>query len=524
VNPFRTVSVVALAALLSTPSVAAEPPAPYVTPEYIRRPPSLPPRVDAARVWRLKLSEALETSMRRNLQLNLQRERTREAAEGRSLARGAFEPVVSARVGRSQSESPPRTAQEGRAGEVLKFTNDAWSVGIAEHLPTGTDLRLEFASSRSESALGTAVAPRLFRSEVGFSVNQPLLRDFSFDLRVPRAGVLRAEFASARALEEARLRALLTVKATEDAYWNLVEIYKAYEVNVGALDLAQKQLELTRRQISVGVLPESDVISAEGSLAQRQLALVRAEAQIERASDLLRALMNLPPADWERPLLPVDTPEFLPVRLDVAAAVDRAAVARPELKQAGIELRRVALDLEVGRNARLPRLDLQFGIGSVGQDQSYRETLDQVTRFSGRQWNLGLALTWAPLGAAARAEVRRLQSALRQTEMGREQFLVDIRSQIREAVRAIDTADREIRAAAHARELAERSLDVEQRRFLNNLSSNFLVAQRQAEVAQARLSELAAIIQHEKATLDLQLSTGDLLEARKVQFVVSGGG
>jgi hypothetical protein len=34
------------------------------------------------------------------------------------------------------------------------------------------------------------------------------------------------------------------------------------------------------------------------------------------------------------------------------------------------------------------------------------------------------------------------------------------------------------------------------------------MAQRQAELAQARLAELSALIQHEKASSDVQLATG----------------
>src|SRR6185369_7509360 len=99
-----------------------------------------------------------------------------------------------------------------------------------------------------------------------------------------------------------------------------------------------------------------------------------------------------------------------------------------------------------------------------------------------------------------------------------EQLVIDIRTQLRAAIRDIDTAERQLQASAKFRDLAERSLDVEQRRFLNGLSSNFLVAQRQAELAEARLGELEALIQHERATSDLQLAMGELLETRHLKF------
>ena len=497
----------------------------YVAPDYIRKTPVLPPARDEAgrRTRNLTLSDAIATTLQRNLAIGLSVERVQEVAAGRDLASAAFEPILLASGGRALSKSPPATAQEGMAGQVLKTTQDAWAVSLLEHLPTGTDLRLDSLHGRAASSFENAVAPELYRANLSLSIVQPLLRDFSFDLRIPRAPVLRAEFATELAREEARLRAMLAVKATEDVYWTLVESCKGYEVNVGAHVLAQKQLELTRRQIAAGVLPDSDLIAVEGTLAQRQLAVVRSEAQVERAADQLRALLNLPADDWLDPILPVDAPSFAHVELPFPTAMERAMTSRPELKQATLDLRRIALDLDVAKNARLPRLDLRGGIGTLGQDADYGRALDQTANAKGYQWSIGAAFAWAPFGGAAHAERRRLESALRSNGLSREQLVVDMRTQIREALRAIDTAERQLYASAKFRDLAERNLDVEERRFINGLSNNFWVAQRQADVAQARLAELSALIQHERATSDLQLSTGELLEARHLRFEVRPG-
>ncbi len=514
----RAFLVALLVAGTAQPPGSAGPPAGYVPPEYIRKPPTLPPHLQDRKPRPLSLSEAIETALRRNLAVALERERVRDADAGVRLAWSAFEPLLNGAIGRARAKSPPLTIQEGRPGDVLTSTHDSWSLGLSEHFPTGTDLRVDFLSSRTDSTLGNAVAPELFRSGLALALSQPLLRDFSFSTRIQRAPVLRAQFGSEAAREEARLRAMLTVKATEDAYWGLVESWKTYEVNRGAHQLAGEQLELTRRQIKAGVLPESDVIAVEGTLAQREVALVRAEAQIERAADVVRGLLDMPAAEWSFPLLPLDAPDFAHVEVPFDQAMERAIASRPELQRTRIDLRRIALDLDVARNSRLPRLDLQVGVGSVGQDTVYARTLDQLRELNGQQWNVGLVLAWAPFQGAARAELARLDSALHQNQLGRDQLLVGVRAQIREAMRSIETAERQLQASAKFRDLAERSLDVEQRRFLNGLSSNFLVAQRQAELAGARLGELEALIQHERASSDLQLAMGDLLEARHLKF------
>jgi outer membrane protein TolC len=495
---------------------------PYVTPDYIRKLPVLPPHLHGRTPRQLSLAQAIETSLRGNLDLALQRERVREVDAGLGQARAGFVPVLQAGAGRTDSKQQPQTRQEGVVGEIPHSTQDFWQLTLADHLVTGTDVRIDFQNGRSKSALGTAVAPEVYRSNLSLGLVQPILRDFSFDGRIQRAPILRAQFASDVARQEARLRALFTVKTTENAYWDLVQSWKAYEVNAGAYDLAEKQLDLTRRQIAAGVLPESDVIGVEGTVAQRQLALVQAEAQIERAADQLRTLINLPVAAWDEPIVPVDAPNFTHIEMPVATAVERAQQFRPELGRTRIDLARIALDLDVARNARLPRVDLRGSIAAIGQDEKYGESLDQVRDATGRQWSVAVTLGWAPLGIGARADVRRLESGARQNQLTQDQLQIAIRAQVREAVRAIATAERQLFASAKFRDLAERSLDVEQRRFLNSLSTNFIVAQRQAELAQARLAEVQALIQHERASSDLQLATGQLLEARGLRFDLPG--
>ena len=162
----------------------------------------------------------------------------------------------------------------------------------------------------------------------------------------------------------------------------------------------------------------------------------------------------------------------------------------------------------------------------VGQDADYGQALAQVGSRAGLQWTVGMDFGWSPLGIAARASIRRWQSALRTNSLTREQQLVDIRLQLRGALRTLDTAERKLYAAAKSRDLAERNLEVEQRKFLNGLpsSSNFMVATRQTELSQARLSELQALIDHQQARSDLQLQIGELLEARQLTFEVRKSG
>jgi outer membrane protein TolC len=514
----------ALCPLLGVSTARAEVPAAtsYSPPEYISRPPVLPPHLEQKGPRAIALHDAIERVLQDNLRLAIEREEVRVVDTMRSSARARFEPILQLSLSRDKQQQPPATAQEGVAGQVLLSTRDAWGLRLANQLPTGTQLSLDFGNFLIDSTLGTAVAPRLFRSSLLFNLSQPILRGFSFNGHVQMAPLLKARFDSESVRQRARLAAMSTLKSTEDAYWMLVERWKAYEVNRSTQELAEKQRELTRRRIEAGVQPESELISADATLAQRQVAVVLSESAIEEAADALRQLLNLPAGEWQAPLVPLDAPNFAQFSVSFDAAMERALASRPELKQADFELRKSSIDLEVARNQRLPQLNLSSSVGIVGQDEDYGQALGQVGSRAGWQWRVGMDFAWEPLGIGARAEIRRQHSVLRQKGINREQLALNIRLDVRAAIRAIETAERQLYTSAKYRELAERSLEIEQRRFMSGMSGNLQVAQRQELLASAKLGELSALIQHKRAGTLLQMAMGELLEARQVQFEVRG--
>jgi outer membrane protein TolC len=131
-----------------------------------------------------------------------------------------------------------------------------------------------------------------------------------------------------------------------------------------------------------------------------------------------------------------------------------------------------------------------------------------------------LNLTWTPLRRASRAaaEIERTRHELALTR--REQLVQEIWLAVRDAVRNQRSAARQVAAAARFRALAEKNLELEQRKFLTGTSSNFVVAQRQEELAAAQLSELMAVVGHTKATTALARATGQLLADRHIELGV----
>jgi len=507
-----------LASLVTLAAVARADDETYRPPDFLSVTPPLPAALAGRDVWRLPLTEAIQIAVRRNLDVVLERHSVEISKLARVVARGNFEPTLEAGYRHSNVLSPPATSQEGTADEIFNDTDDSWRVSIGQRLESGTQLSLDFDNGRAKSTLGTAVQPLNYRSTLTLGVTQPLLRGFSGDLAMPRLDILRATIANEKERQQLAIAITALVDKTEGAYYGVLQSLYRYDLAQRSQKAADDQLTLTRRQIDAGTLPSSDLIGAESTVAQRRLEVVQAEEAVQQASDQLRAVLNLPREQWSRTILPTDIPRFVPDSSSADQAIALATKHRPELAQAALDLQTAELGARKADNDRLPQLDLGVSGSLFGQSDAYRGALSQLGSTDARGWAVFVNLSWAPLrrSTTAAAEISRIQQ--QQTALRKEQVLQTIWVEVREAVRNQQGAERRLLAAARFRDLAEKSLEIEQRRFLNGTSQNIVVAQRQDALAAARLAELDALLAHSRAETTLQRATGGLLEARHIEL------
>ncbi len=493
----------------------------YVPPDFMAALPPLPPSVEAAKVWRLSLSEAIGVALHQNLGIVVERQQVEVAKLGITVAAGAFEPVLSAQLDHNRSDSPPLTVQEGNANQNISFVTDDWRITLSDRLETGTQVALDFSNGRARSSAGTAVEPLNYRATLTASVTQPLLRGFSPDLVVPRVELLRAKIASERERAQLAVAAADVVQRTEDAYWDVVQALYSYDLQLRSQKRSEDQMALTRRQIDAGLMPPSDLIAAESTLAQRKLQVLVAESTIESSYDTLRAVLNLAHEEWTRPILPVEPPQF---DAQTSSAEDALAIAikhRPEVVQLDLDLQTALLAVRQAENNRLPQLDLGLSGQLIGQKNTYGSTLNEVGDADAHAYSVVLNFSWTPLQRATRAQAEIEKTHHDMAIVRRDQALQDIWFAVRQAVRDQTSAARQVLAASKFRQLSTESLEVEQRKFLSNQSSNFVLGQHQDELAAAQLAELTAVLVHKKATAALLKATGELLEQRHIQLDVA---
>ena len=139
----------------------------------------------------------------------------------------------------------------------------------------------------------------------------------------------------------------------------------------------------------------------------------------------------------------------------------------------------------------------------VGSERkSFGGVLGDVFASDFPDWQVGVTVAY-PLGtSAADASLERYRLERTRSEASRRSLELRIATEVRDAARGVRTNLQRVDATRASRELAERQLQAEQRKFEVGLSTNFLVFQAQRDLATARNSEQSAILDYIRSLVD----------------------
>ena len=380
------------------------------------------------------------------------------------------------------------------------------NVGVVQEVPwKGGRYSAEWIGQRSTTTnVFTSFNPQL-QSNLNLNYTQPLVRDFGIDGFRQQIAISRAN----RDLSDIDLRR--TVVSTErnvrNAYWQLVFAQSFLEVQRQSLALAEESLRNNRTRVEVGTMAPIDIVEAENEVARNVEAVIRAEADLERAEDQLRTLVFDPdtPDFWSMRLEPGDSPVLEARGIDVDAAVRNALLNRTDLDTLDKNLEMTDTDIRYFRNQQLPAVDLRVDYQLAGQggdrlirtggfpgmvvgreQRSFGSTLGDIFANEFPNWTVRGHRLLPLRDERGRRRPRALRLERSRTEARRRSLELRVATEVRDAARNVRTNLQRVEATRASRELAERRLEAEQRKFEVGLSTNFLVFQAQRDLATAR--------------------------------------
>ena len=119
-------------------------------------------------------------------------------------------------------------------------------------------------------------------------------------------------------------------------------------------------------------------------------------------------------------------------------------------------------------------------------------------------WTAALNISY-PLGTSqsdANLARERLEQSRAQTQLRNQEL--QVATQVRVAARQVQTNQQRVESSRSARQLAERRLEAEQRKFEAGTSTSFLVFQAQRDLSQARNEELQNVLDFHRSVVDLE--------------------
>jgi len=484
--------------------------------------------VENARALRLSLDEAVRTTMERNLGISIQRYDYLMSGQSLRSQYGLYDWYTTGDLETSSSNfATSNTLQSSSSRSITA------NVGVTQTVPTGGSYTFNFSNQRqNKSGFGTLVNPT-YDSSFGVSLTQPLLRNFGVDVTNRNINIARNTLGVNKELFRAIL--MNTAVDVEQAYLDLVYARRNVDVVKESLFLARDQSRITQIRIDVGASAPLDILQPKVQIATTEELLIAAVASVRDAEDRLRALLNLPASEWDRPIVPTDNVGYTPMTIDTDSAVAQALNLRPEVRENQLTTATRRIQYLYARNQVRPKLDAFLDYGAAGlagralainpvtgeptglRSTSYPHAINQILGGDFPSWTVGVQVGVPILNIGARAEAKRAQLDFEQSKATEDQTRQIIIVDVRKAVRDIDTAAKEITASRAARDAAEQNLDAERKRYENGMTTNFNVLQIQQQLSDARVRELQALVGYNKAVANYHRAVGDLLDVRNIK-------
>jgi outer membrane protein len=467
----------------------------------------------------LSMEEAVKMALENNLNIQVERLNPQIQVLGIARAQSAYAPALFTTFSRGNSTSPP--TDFNTAGSDLQIQTSGslrTQGGVQQNLRWfGAGYSVSFTGSRDTT---NAINP-FFNPQLGSGLNaaytQPLLRNFKIDAF--RQQLMLSEIQATQADIQLQQRVTQTSRNVRAAYYSLIGAIDGLQVAKDSLNVAQISLKNNQTRVEVGTMAQIDIVQAEAEVAANEESVIVAQANIETAQDLLRALVMNPhqPDFWTTRFSPTEEPTVAQRVINVDDAVKNALQNRTDIRDFRKNMENTDINMRFARDQKLPAVDVTARYGTTGiagilqprdgsppVDRPFWDAVSDVLTNDFRTWSVGVNVSY-PLGtsnadaafAQAKLQKQQDQTTLANIEMA-------ITTEVRQAGRDVNTNLRRIEATRRARELAQQRLDADNKRFSVGLATTFEVLQSQRDLSRAKQNELRAVIDYNRSLVDYE--------------------
>ena len=317
---------------------------------------------------------------------------------------------------------------------------------------------------------------------------------------------------------------ITSITAVGNAYWELVFARGNVDVAKEEIALADKTYSDNKKQVDVGTLAPLEIVQAEAQVATAQQALIVAQTTV--LQDQL-TLLNLIAKDPNSPalrtveIIPTDTADVAPPEVEKIPLEDlikEAVTKRPDVLQAGLQIKGDDINVRATKNALLPDPDsfrrichgrtwratpgrrtcmpvppattctpppqIFTGLRDCPESGVYRRTIPE--------YNAQISLTIPIRNRAAQANNVIAILDKRSDEANYQQIVNNAAIDVHNAQITLEQARITLAAAIKTRDLDQQTLDAEQKKYQVGASTLFNIVSDQNTLAAAESAEVRA--------------------------------
>ncbi len=491
----------------------------------------------AGAVLELSMKDAIRLALTNNLEIAIQDFNEDVNRERIIQTKGFYDPRIRFTIGYESRESPnTRTLDAGQSVAVGSRNGFAYTTRIDQNVPGGGTATLRFDNSRSASNDSYQFINPSFSSQFALTYTQPLWRGFR---QTQTERNLKLYNLDSR-ISDTQFQDTVSriIQQVQNQYWDLVFAIENHETGRQSMELAIVQHKNNQKRVEIGVMAPIEITKSRAAVAVREQEMIRSEVQIIEAQNGLKRMLAPDPKAtiWGLNVLPTDRPTERQVAITMDEAIARALERRPELEQIRLQIQQNEIDRKYYRNSRKPDFSLQGGLTSNGlagkvfdPEQgwipvpnapfygSFLKSMPNAFKFDYLNYSIGLNVEM-PLWRDRTSEAAMAQVGINErklnSQMKNEQQLVMV--DVRNAFEGMQTQKKALDAARVSRQLAEEQLAGENKRFEAGLSTNFEVLQYQNDLSDARVREIQALINLEKAVTALQRSMYTIVDDQDI--------
>ena len=418
-------------------------------------------------------------------------------------------PINSKLVGGLETSSISPFIEQGKTADAV----------IQSMIPTGATLSLEYNIFRD------FVDPNPFRllnpayeNYVEAKITQPLLKGAGWFYN--RSLIYIARNNKKISLAQFKSKAIEVSNSVQEAYWNLVKAIEDLKVANKSKERAEDLLRKNRIQVEIGTLAPIEIIDAESGVASRVEAIISAENAVKDKEDELKKIMNFADTDIisDAAVIPTNKPDFEPKKVELKETIKIAMGKRPELLELQLKTENADMQSRRRKNELYPALDFTAGMRYTGLGEDIEDVNDSTfsEEFQGEFFTLALEI---PLGnRSARSKYNRSKLKKQQASLNVKRKELDIVVEVRGAVRQVMTNIERVNATRKARELAQKRLEVEGKKFSVGRSTSLEILRAQEDLATAEGNEAKAIIDYEISLGSLEKAKGTILDTYDIKL------